>query len=406
MKKIFVIRIVSFLLALSLVLFGVILEKNNEKNSVSEKLNEVYRRSFDTLVMCVDEINSAIEKIQYASSKQQIANLSEHILNQAAIAENELKKLPQSSQLKEIIEFLEKVEKATDELYVMQISEENKDEIISEFSEDLNALAEDFRSSLSVYGSENGLDEINNSDDLGSIQFEDMLEKVKDNEAPKATENKDEITLNKGLLIVNNLFGGMQINDSTEKTGGNLPLLIYGSENFYVTLTKQGGLPLFLSRERNVNENNIRKGRAVEFADDFLKKSGFLNMVNVYTVEKENSFKLYYAYLEGATICYADLVVLNIAKDNGEVIKLDAFEYIYNHTPRTLVTPTYSVEDAFKMISSNLTVLSSASVLLPKSSKNEIRCYEFLCEGNDKRKVLLYLNAETLAEEALVLVDE
>ena len=404
MNKSLLIRLMSFLIALSVCLLGVVLKKNNEKNSVAEKLNYVYLQSFNNLVDCVNEINSAITKIQYTSSEKQISDLTKHISNQSVIAENELKILPESAELNSIVSFLEEVQKVSYEINELNGSD-NKDEI-SGYVTQLYSLTSDFSDSLNSYVSQTGLHGTDKNDALLDKVNEYIIRKAESKRLPKAIENQEDITLNKAYLIVSELVEHTEINDSYEIENAELPLFVFNSDNFTFALTRQGGFPVFMCKEKIIKENNIRKGQAIEFADDFLKKAGFKSMVCVHTAEDETSFKLYYAFLEGATICYTDLVELSVSKDDGDIIYLDAFDYLYNHKERALPTLLYAVEEAQAFVSENLNVISSATVLIPKGSSLEIRCYEFICLSSDNKKILLYLNAETLEEEALVLVEE
>ena len=401
------IRTVSFLVSISLALFGYIIKLENEQKDVNEQLRAYYNITFENLSYSVEEIKTKIEKLQYVSSVSQIASISESLKNDVKSANNELSKLPSSETLNNLDDFLSKVGASSDKLSSIKFEYEADKALITEYVSELSSIADAYDSSekeLDVYAEKNNIDLTDIKKEENDFIFQ-LDCRINENVMPKALNDKEEITVKEGLLISQKFLGNNKNISFEEETKGKLPVCIYRAQEDFLALTKLGGYPFLIKKQRTVLENNIKVGQATEYADECLSKAGFSGMVRVFESEKENCFIFYYAYLEGATICYNDLVVVTIASDNGEVIELDASKYIYNHYDRTLATPLYSLEQAAEVINDNLQVISSASALLPRGESGEVRCYEFLCYGNDSRKVLLYLNAQTLAEEALVIVE-
>ena len=115
---------------------------------------------------------------------------------------------------------------------------------------------------------------------------------------------------------------------------------------------------------------------------------------------------LNFAYLDPATqtICYTDLIKVEISLQDGSILGLDARGYLVNHHQRQLPSPQLSPEQAQQMLSPLLTVDSVRPALIPTSGKNEAAVYEFFCTSSTGDRVLCYINTATGAEEQLLLL--
>ena len=124
-------------------------------------------------------------------------------------------------------------------------------------------------------------------------------------------------------------------------------------------------------------------------------------MIDTYYFTTDGVMTINFAYLDGQTICYTDLIKVGIALDNGEVVFFESSGYITNHTDRAFQTPTHSEQEAAEVISSDLTVEQSAIAIIPTSGGSEVRCYEFLCKNSKGNELLIYINTKTLESEQI-----
>ena len=89
----------------------------------------------------------------------------------------------------------------------------------------------------------------------------------------------------------------------------------------------------------------------------------------------------------------------------GEILFFESAGYIMNHSTRTIEKPKYTAEQAQKVLSNKLQVISVKDVLIPSpGSLSEFHCYEFYCKGMDDRELLVYIDADTLDERDIILV--
>ena len=115
---------------------------------------------------------------------------------------------------------------------------------------------------------------------------------------------------------------------------------------------------------------------------------------------------LNFAYYDSAsqTICYTDLIKVEVSLQDGSILGLDARGYLVNHHDRTIAEPALTVEQAQESLSDALTVDSVRPALIPSSGQNEVATYEFLCSSATGDRILAYINSQTGAEEQLLIL--
>ena len=90
--------------------------------------------------------------------------------------------------------------------------------------------------------------------------------------------------------------------------------------------------------------------------------------------------------------------------DTGEIMLYEASGYIVNHTERAFESVAIAPEEAAKTVSPRLHIRETALALIPTKGGNEKRCYEFVCETEDGREILVYINAVTGEEEDILVL--
>lgn len=224
---------------------------------------------------------------------------------------------------------------------------------------------------------------------------------------PTMLKNKEAISQEDGKKIaseaVNSEKNGLKLSFEDE-VAGNIPSYRYVADGVTVSVTRAGGHILFMRRERVIEKNIISHEQAIEKAKRYLERLNLSNFTETYYFTTEGICVINFAYTDGKTICYTDLLKVGVAMDNGEIVLYEASGYISNHTDRTFTTPIHTVEKAAEVINPQLTVKSTALALIPTSGQNEVRCYEFLCTTEDGQEILIYINTDTLEEEEILIL--
>ena len=183
--------------------------------------------------------------------------------------------------------------------------------------------------------------------------------------------------------------------------------VLHDGKNNSVAITRQGGFLCYLvTAKPEALTARLSYQQAVDKAQQFLQAQGYSSMKDTYYETTDGVMTLNFAYLDPATqtICYTDLIKVEISLQDGSVLGLDARGYLVNHHQRQLPSPQLSPEQAQQMLSPLLTVDSVRPALIPTSGKNEAAVYEFFCTSSTGDRVLCYINTATGAEEQLLLL--
>ncbi len=171
-----------------------------------------------------------------------------------------------------------------------------------------------------------------------------------------------------------------------------------------VSLTERGGaLYYFMDApkgDKNDPPNDKESKRLHGAASRYLEEHGFGEMEPSYAQYYAGTVVLNYAAVQGGVILYADLVKVYVDRQTEAVIGLDAANYRFHHSPRTLEEPVLTEQDARDRISDALTIEAVSLALIPKCNTLEVLCYECKCK-RDETFFIVYINAQNGAEEEI-----
>lgn len=199
------------------------------------------------------------------------------------------------------------------------------------------------------------------------------------------------------------------------ETGGNPPAYSFrlapaGSRGSAYTasaeITLQGGHLLGLLNDRVLGNPALDLERARAVGQEYLARVGYADMVPTFAQIQDGSAFVAYAYRQGEVIIYPDQAKVKVALDNGEVLGLDARQYLTHHRPRTLPAPRLTADEARARLNPALQVTRVQLALIPDmAGTGELLTYEF--QGTmDDNIFLVYINAETGAEEQILQLIE
>lgn len=175
--------------------------------------------------------------------------------------------------------------------------------------------------------------------------------------------------------------------------------------NIYMDISETGGKVIFISRNREPQYSSIDVDSAKKLALDYLNKHGFESMEESYYMMDYNSVTINFAYTQNGVICYPDLIKVKVALDNGEILGMEAQGYLNSHTVRKFDEPKIDVNEARKLVNQDVEIISERLALIPTEWSTEILAYEFKGKVDD-RDFIVYVNADTGAEEDVFLIIE
>ena len=188
------------------------------------------------------------------------------------------------------------------------------------------------------------------------------------------------------------------------ETAGKIETYDFLGEGITVSITKKGGYVLYFRKENEVKDIILSNEQARLKANAYLNVMGLSGMQETYYFEADGVCTVNFAFLDGKTLCYTDLIKVGVAMDTGDIVFYEAGGYITNHRERAFPTAKYTEEQARELISPKLTVRNTRLALIPTNAVEETRCYEFTCVSGDKQEILVYINTADLSEEEILIL--
>lgn len=424
MKRRCAVRIISFSVALFLVTVGMLARTATESKHYSRMLRNNYMRSLDDLCDGLANINTELKKSANITTSSQLCSIAANIYRDAGSVKSALSQLPLGdTDLSVLYKFLSQAGDYSLSIARQSIagkalgSEERENfNLLSKTAETLFEEAENMRIRF-----ESGEDMVLGTDtEYVSDETEALHDSVESypsliydgpysdhmlNRQSVLLAEADYVTRETAAESAAVFFGcdGDELEYSGE-SNGQTETYRFERDSAVAEVTKKGGYVLYYRNYVKTGKETYTYEQAVELAKQRLFEYTGEQFEDSYYFADEGVCTVNFAYKEGNTVCYADLIKVGIALDSGETVLFEAGGYITNHTRRTIKTPSATEDEARAVLSENLTAISVKRALIPSAWGEEIACYEFLCEDADKNEILVYVNSDTLAEEQVFTV--
>ncbi len=426
-----VIRLVSFAVAVVLSVVALTFVTNKKLSDYKMQMGYNYSMNLSELDGSLYNISVALQKSLYASSPTQLSSIAVELCTESTVAKNALSQLPYSGDgLEKVNKFLSQVGDYTFYLSrkVIQGGEVNDDDrenlhklsqTAQSVSSSINAvrteydkegvwdneLAEGINASVGGGFAENleGLEEL--LTDYPTLQYDGPFSDHMLKGEMKLLKDAKQLTAEEALQKAGEILGrdvsGFEKEADTE---GNVPCYNFTDGTMSISVTKQGGFVIYMRKFRQMKEQTLNYDDAVKKAQEYLETHSKQTFVTTYYFADEGVCIVNFAYKEGATVCYPDLIKVGVALDDGEIVFIEAGGYIANHYTRTISTPKYSVDEARQRLSKALKINDVNRCIIPTDGNTEKHCYEFDCIGVDGEQLLVYVNTQNLEEEQILLL--
>ncbi len=428
MKRMTLIRLLSFLGAILLALVGLCIYAFDRMRTYETELDYVYNQSMEDLNTNLDNISVFLTKSLYVGSPAQLSTVAAELFRASGNAKSALAQLPAAAgELQAINRFLSQVGDYS--LFLShkaiggaQITDEEFESLrtlgqtAKEISEGLHEIGANYASGgnwggvneeaaqtggfgESIYTLEESLT------DTPSLIYDGPFSDHILTRTSEMLENANEVSLEEARAVAAELVGvpASALEDDAGEEG-KTPAYGFRIGDAVVRVTKNGGYPLYYRKTTVPGVAKFSEEQAVERAKEYAGNLFDGNFVESYYATDEGVCVVNFAHKEGGTLCYTDLIKVGVALDSGEVVLLEARGYLMNHRQRNIPTPKYDLEAAEAVLSPLLTVEKSSLTLIPSDGGAELPCYEFLCSGKEGEELLVYVNTQTCQEERLLIL--
>lgn len=176
-----------------------------------------------------------------------------------------------------------------------------------------------------------------------------------------------------------------------------------GDRRIYVEVSRKGGKVVWMMDSKVVENVSLTMPKALEKAQAFLEERGFENMVPSYS-ERYNGVGVFnFAYEQEDVLIYPDLIKVQVALDNGEIVGFEAQGFYIAHEEREIPKPKLSMEEARSRVSERLEIFKERLAIIPTNAKQEVLCYEF--KGTFQGDTfIIYINGDTGEEQEILKV--
>lgn len=185
---------------------------------------------------------------------------------------------------------------------------------------------------------------------------------------------------------------------------GKLASYHFSANGRRVSVTKRGGWVLSLLADYEAGPVKLSQAEAVTAASQYLTKLGYRDMVSTYAFTEDGVCCFNFAGTLAGWTLYPDLVKVGVSLSDGSVVSMDAADYLMNHVERMAPVPAVTEPEAKRALNPALKVKRTDLALIPTPGGGEVFAYEFLCETPAGTDVLVYVDAATGQEADLLLL--
>ncbi len=436
------VRAATFLTAGVVVLGGFAIQGQVRAAQYQHLLNKTYEYAFAELSTSVSQLDTALQKGIYATSPQLFSSLCTEAFRSALAAQTALGSLPYGNvELEGTATFLAKTGDYTMSLSrasAQGLSEEQRATLAalsqraSALCQTLQSLESDLYSGTLRLGDLAQVQErLSQATETGGqttagSSFQEIEQECSElptliydgpfsdhlaDRTPRMLEGQPQVSREDARSAAAGWLGQEpQLFTPVSDGAGVLPSWGFSAQvdggELYVEVTKQGGQLLEILHSRPVGPAQFSREQAAARAKAFLKQLGYPDMAETYFIDQGNILTINFAGKEGDVLCYPDLVKVSVALDNGGIVGLESRNYLMNHQSRSFSPPAVSAEEARAQVTRGLEVLSQQLTLIPTEGEHEILCHEFKCRNEKGQHYILYVNAETGAQERILLLLE
>lgn len=190
---------------------------------------------------------------------------------------------------------------------------------------------------------------------------------------------------------------------------GNFPVYVYSLSNtkaknaapIRVAVSVKGGHVAWMLHDRNPMGSRVSLSQAEQLAQNFLAAKGLGPVTPVARESFGNTATISLAHNDQGYVIYPELIKIQVAQDNGEIIGMEAVPFLTFHQPnRVLPRPRLNEKEIRARLNPHLKVERLRTAVILNDRYKEVPCYEATGRLDDQR-YRVYLSAAGGVEEKI-----
>ncbi len=422
-KTIIAISVISILLMAGLATaLGIFVTKNNKAQAA---VNSIYEKSFHESLDSLSDIELRLSKVNVLTGTTLRQQLLSDIWRQCDVAASNLSQLGQvNEETNSIIKFINQMGDycyfLSKKLKNSQLSEEETAnlvkfyEITKEISESLREVEDKIVTGKKIETrllseSITITDAIKNhsSVDYPELIYDGPFSDGLNDREVKSLKDAEEISSEQGAAKINEFFPDATnvsyIGEGTTSIDAYLYQFDINGQAASIQITKKGGLITSYNSYCAIDDPTLSEEECTAKGEEYITKLGYQNMKAVWVFNNNSTVYINFAYLdENEIVYYPDLVKIKINSNNGDLIGVEAENYLYNHIERDI---SLNNEKTI-ILNKSLSIVSQVYCLIPTEWNSEVVCKEVVATSNGVT-YYIYFDLETGEEiKALVVIED
>ncbi len=392
----------------------------------SDRIDSIYEKSYHETVTALGNAETKLSKLNVIQGKTVRRELLMDVWKECDIAVTNLTFLGTDSEdMEKTIKFINQLGDYSyylcNKLTVSEINAEEKQNVnalyglLKNLNSDLSKVGDNMISddkvsakTLSDFSAVAGTIKNYSSIDYPELIYDGPFSDGLDDRELKFLKGAKDVTEEQAYGILNERFGNVTDVKKISDTDSGIPSYVYSfkksDRDCTAFITKKGGFVASYNGYVETGDPKISEDDCVRNAVDFCKSIGYENMAKVWVYNNNSTVYVNLAYKQNDIIYYPDLIKVKVSCDSGEVIGLEAQNFLYNHASRDI---SYDKSGENKItVGEELKVTSSAYCVIPVDGNAEVFTKEIVGTYDDLT-YYLYFDLKTGEEiRALVVIDE
>lgn len=212
---------------------------------------------------------------------------------------------------------------------------------------------------------------------------------------------KTEEEIRKFSMSLFSIRDGIEIDISKSGEGADIPFYTVFYEDgkrVYMDITEKGGHPVTILVDRPIKQAKLSLNDGLEASKQYLKEFGYKDMVLLQSQQFDQIGVYSFLRVKNKVRIFPEAITMKVALDNGDIIGLNAQQYVYNQHDRKLGEPKINWDEAKDKVNKNMQIQDENLAIINNKLNEEVLVYEFVGTMNDET-YRIFINAMDGKEE-------